>query len=392
MTEASGDRLLLSYVVEATYGLFPAGPSPVLQDIRFTSEGLAQTHNSVQSTQIDADRMVSDLKRVGLGVEGSIGYELSFGSHEDFMAAAIGSSGFSTPASAPSGTFSTTASTSVVTGTGVGTGLIVGDWVNLTGFSALIDATPRKVTVQAANEITVQPGLEEDITGDADEVVTPMAQIVNGTALTTFSFEKEFQDLGLFTQYTGCGIDSWSLSAELEAIITGEFGIMGKDETTSGATGNSGTNLGVTTSDVMASVDEITAVVFGPRNSATFDGMDAVGFSFETSNNLRARLVLGTLGPKSLGLGKFNATGTLVAYFESNELVDNFLNFVDGNEVAFIVRDSSGNTYVFDFPRIKFSASPRNVGGENQDVMVEMAWTAVRDQTEGIAMRMSKSA
>ena len=390
---ASGDRQLLSYGEESTYGQVPAGP-PTLQDIRYTTESLVQTHNSVRSSQIDPGRMIPDLKRVGLAVGGSVGYELSFGSHEDLMAAAIGSAGFSTPPSANTGTFSTNHTTRKFTGTGIHTNVAVGDWITVDGFSTQLDGGVYKVIAVATGEITVAQAIgTSSVAGGGNEEVQVLSQIKNGTALRTFFFEKHYQDLtNEFRLLRGCGLNTWSMNSETEQLITGEFGVIGKSAESASSTSGDGSNTPVTETDIMAAVDEIDNVFFGPRTGGGFANTSTVAFGFQTNANIRARTALGTLGATSLGLGKFEVTGTFRLYFASQTEADYFLEFTDGLGIAFSVKDFAGNRYIFEFPRIKFSAMPDGVGGENQDIMLDFSWTAIKQADEDTMMRVCKLA
>lgn len=81
MTDSSSTRL--AYITEVTYGTTPA--TPTLLEQRFNSEGLNANIENVTSDEIRADRNVSDLVQVGSAASGPVGFELSYGSFDDWL-------------------------------------------------------------------------------------------------------------------------------------------------------------------------------------------------------------------------------------------------------------------------------------------------------------------
>lgn len=83
--DASGTRL--SYIAEVTRGTTPS--TPVFQNLRFTDEDLKIDTETVISNEIRADRNVPDLIRVGSGASGGFGFELSYGTYDDFLSSLL---------------------------------------------------------------------------------------------------------------------------------------------------------------------------------------------------------------------------------------------------------------------------------------------------------------
>lgn len=81
MVDSSQTRL--AYITEVTYGTTPA--SPVFKNQRFTSESLNANIENRVSNEIRADRNVTDLIQVGSEAGGSVDFELSYGSFEDWL-------------------------------------------------------------------------------------------------------------------------------------------------------------------------------------------------------------------------------------------------------------------------------------------------------------------
>jgi len=84
---ADTSRSQLYYIPEVTYGVAPSGAYKAL---RFTGESLAQAQETTESQEIRSDRQVSDVIRNAISATGDVNFELSYGTFDDFIAAALG--------------------------------------------------------------------------------------------------------------------------------------------------------------------------------------------------------------------------------------------------------------------------------------------------------------
>ncbi len=87
MSIGSSSRSRVAYIAESSYGVTPA--EPVFQVMRATSGGLRSTKATAVSNEIRADRNVSEIPLVGIDVTGGYPIELSYGSFDDLLAAAL---------------------------------------------------------------------------------------------------------------------------------------------------------------------------------------------------------------------------------------------------------------------------------------------------------------
>lgn len=85
---ATSNLARLRYIPETTFGTTPTTGEST--DLRFTGESLNFTVNTETSQEIRADRQVADLIQVGAETSGDIQFEMSYGTFDDFIAAAIG--------------------------------------------------------------------------------------------------------------------------------------------------------------------------------------------------------------------------------------------------------------------------------------------------------------
>lgn len=85
---ASGSDLRVALVAEATFGVTPSTPS--FETLRLTSGGLSTTKETVVSEEIRNDQNITDELQVGQDVAGSYPFEMSYGSFDDLIEAALG--------------------------------------------------------------------------------------------------------------------------------------------------------------------------------------------------------------------------------------------------------------------------------------------------------------
>lgn len=84
---SSANRVALRYVKENTFNVTPATPN--LKQLRYTSESLNKAISNIVSTEIRPDRTQADLVTVDANAAGDINFELSYGTFDDFIAAAL---------------------------------------------------------------------------------------------------------------------------------------------------------------------------------------------------------------------------------------------------------------------------------------------------------------
>lgn len=375
------NRVQMSYVKETTWG---TTPSSNLQTLRVTGESLAQVTQTKTSNEIRSDRQISKVVRTNLNAGGALNFELSYATLDDFLLAAICSAAWSSAVTVTATTISAAASDNSFNDSGSGFGsLAVGQWIEARGFATSTNNGYFKILTKTSAKITVAGGtLVNESAGSSFSIIMG-AQAVNGTQHTSFSIEKKYSDLSsIFAAYRGMMVDQFSLSVPTENMVTASATMLGAAETSETATIGTGYTA-ATTSDVYNTVDN----VFSVLENAT--RIDANEFTMQIQNNLRQRMILGNLGPKSLGKGSIGVSGTLKMYFDTAAMMARYLAFTS-TSVAVSLKDSAGNAYVLDFPAVKFTDGKRVAGGINQDIIADMTWMAFAHATEGITIRIAK--
>src|SRR5215207_5088414 len=87
MPIATGGQHGMSIVKEVTYGTTPG--SPVMKALRNNGTTLNPDKDSITSEELRGDRMISDLRHGNRRPRGDIPFELSYGSQDDLLEAAL---------------------------------------------------------------------------------------------------------------------------------------------------------------------------------------------------------------------------------------------------------------------------------------------------------------
>lgn len=401
MSDSSSTQLF--YRPEQTWGEDPTTASPLnpLRELRFTNESLNYSAQTAVSEEIRSDRQVSDIIRTGVESGGDIGVELSFGAFDDLFEGMLyndwsavldsdGTSpadpGFNVALDSPN-TSSTISAGSPTTG--ILNSLTVGAFIEITGstLSPSNDGYYRVTANSAANSVTVSPALPS---AGVDGFRLRESHLRNGTTLKSFLLEKAFTDVGEYFSFTGMRVGTANISIAPGTILTGSFGFSGENATVQGnsiiAGLTSPESIPVASNDVFNAVDNVGNVLI---DGVVDPDVCFTEISFDVENNLRFQPCIGQLESSGIGVGRTQISGTLSAYFVNRTFFERYLNF-DTTAVSFTITDAANNTYLFDFPSVKFTNGEVVAGGNDEDVLVTIEFTAKRDPTLGFTFGLNR--
>lgn len=367
----SSNRTRVAYVAESNWGVTPA--TPTLTTVRRTGGSLKSPTETVTSNEIRSDRNRATVQRVGVSANGSMEFELSYGSHDDLLAAAFASAW--TTAINFSDSVQITALTGTIAATGAFTNALVGQWLKLSGFT-----TPgnngyfRVATKTSANEITVEDpdDVLEDETKSA--AITSGGCLRNGTTESSFTIEQSHLDLGFYLQFLGMRVGGVNLSIPASGLITGSFDFQGKEATASAATiANTLTAAG--TNPVFNGTSHFAALTVG--GAALADNLTEI--SVALTNNLRQRRALGSLAPVGVIYGTADVTGSFRLYPTGKTLIDKYLDFEESSLALRLVGGDGKKSYILTIPKLVFTGDLPETGALDGDVTLDLNWTAYFD-------------
>ncbi|KRE02596.1 phage tail protein [Bosea sp. Root670] len=305
MPFASGSEVRVAYVPEVTWGTTPATPSFTV--IRATSGGLRTNKQTGASDERQADRNVRDEFLLGLGAGGSFEAELTYGTFDDWLEAALCST-----------------------------------WAS----DVLKNGVTRK-------SFTVEETLELGATDS-------------------------------FSRFTGAQIGGFSLGLTAREKATLSWEWLAKQETLATAIVAGATYAAPNTNDVMTASRSVAALTLSVGSAKVRS------LQLQVANNLRERPVVGSVYSEEFGIGRFDVTGTIEAYFESNALYQAVLDHGSG-DLSFTIGDVTAEKYTFELPKIRFGDGSRVVGGNNDDVMVQIPFRGLYDPTETASLKITRA-
>jgi tail tube protein len=161
---SDANRTKLAYVREATFAVTPA--SPRFRELRITGTGLGARPLTTVSSELRADRQVTDVIRTGVEAGGDIPTEVSYGNTDDLIESVLAGAWALNPVRDNDGTADTQI-TDVAVGTGVYTMLAsagtpvnsgtfaVGHLVKASGFTNAANNQTARATAGGATSVTL---------------------------------------------------------------------------------------------------------------------------------------------------------------------------------------------------------------------------------------------
>ena len=372
---AATNRGQLAYIAESVFGTTPDDPD--FQKLRFTSSGLQYTKNTTESSELDSSRMLTDIIETGANSSGNIDFELSPGSYDDLIEAALGGTR-STAINVSAATASI--SSNELSATGAFANAAVGQWVLLTGWANAANNGWKQITsIGGAPDSVTLAGTTVDETATASGTVKG-ASIINGIAERSFSIEEAYLDAAMYRLFKGMRTSSMNLSLSTGSIITGAFNFMGTESLAEDKSGGgnptwygSGSRLAVNTNAVLNSTANVGDIIIdGSVSTACFQSLDIT-----VDNTLREVQCLGSKFPGQINYGRQMVTGSFSKLFVDWTTYEKMLNHEDVS-LSFGVYNSAGGIHVY-LPRVKLGSDGVNLsGGNDSDVQESVDFTAIK--------------
>lgn len=397
MALSTSSRLGVRVKPEAVFGV-PVSASACYA-MRIAGESLDYSIKTDTSKEIRSDRQTTDLILTGAEASGGFSFELSYAEFDPFLEATLqgtwgvfGTNGVGAviPTSATFAANSLTAG-AATTGINIFTNLVMGQWVKIGGSSNQLQniwAQVSKTVAPTATVLTFEGTPFTGATGVGGAAVTVSAsRLVNGTNQKSFTIEKNFADIGQTLTYKGMTPDKLSLKLASGSILEGSLDFKGKDASRQVGSLLHATVTNSTSNAVMNGVNNVVNILEG---GSVLAGTFIKSLTIDIGNNLRALDGIGFLGSVAVASGTIDVSGSIEFYFADGTIYDKFLQN-SSSSLSFRVNDSAGNGYVVTMPNIKYSGGKVTAGGINQDVMVSMNYTAIRDAVSGSSIIIDRA-
>jgi tail tube protein len=385
MTLASGTRVQLAYITEVTHGVTPGTPAG--QILRATQRNINMTKTMLKSAEVRADRQVADVRHGMVKTEGTLGFELSRQSYDDFITYLTGGTWEAITLTTAAGDIAVTGVSTFTrpSGSFVTDGLKPGMVIKTTGFSASNNNGHFVVKTVAATTITVfnEVNLTTVAAAGAQAMTVPGKVIGIGTTLTTFTMERAFLDVSEFQVFTGCTVNQMSLKVAPEAIVGGTF-----------------TVLGMTGSD-MAGSTVFDSAAAAPTSSpfSSFDGVMGEGSSVNSvmtgmdltiNNNRTLGAVIGSNTSPDVFDGTVEVSGTMSVYFADSAEYTKFFNETE-TVLAVLLDDLNGTDFMCIYlPRVKYTGASTDPP-QNGPIVMAVPFQALAPTAGGTCIQIQRS-
>lgn len=196
-----------------------------------------------------------------------------------------------------------------------------------------------------------------------------------GTTFKSFSFEDGALDISQYRVFSGCAVNSMSMSLNPNAMVLATFGIVGAGAAPVSA----------------SSVDATPAAVLNETPFDSFSGSINEGgasialvssLDFTIENSLNPAFIIGSSTAPQLEYGRGVVTGTITAYFEDETLLNKFINETESSLDFTLASSVTGDSYTFDFPRIKYNGGDIPLDSE-QSRLVTLPFEALYEADSG---------
>lgn len=371
----TSNQTQLSIIKEVTPGTTPN--NPVMQVLRFTGETLQANNATTVSAEIRSDRSTSDLILTDQSNSGEINGEMSGGTYDMLLEAALYSDNGWTSTDYDADTISATATGFADSASRfILEGLQVGQYFKASGFANPLLNRIYRVTDLVAGEIETHP-VPAALEASGADVNIQGSTITNGVTDRSFTIQKKFKDLNpvAYSNFRGLRVGGFTMGLSVGSIATIGFSFIGLTSENTEIQIPDLTEVGATTTDLMNCVSDVTRIsARGASNQELF----FTDLSLNYSNALRELKAIGNLGSIDIRPGTIVANATLNPYFENIDILEVFTenNFF---ELSFNIKGSDGWEYIFSYPRAKFTSQSLAAGSKDQDMIVNGEVQAILD-------------
>lgn len=365
MANGNGSYTLVTYKVEATYGVRPSAASA--QTLRNENSTLDLSKDTYQSAERRPDRQLADYRHGMRKVDGSITSDLSPKTYADFFAALLGrdfTAGVSVVgASITVGGVADAWTLTRAAGSYLTDGVKIGDVVRLTA-GAFNAANLNKNIMLTAVTATVATGIV--LNGSLMVAEGPIASATlqvfgkktmvpqSGFTDKSFSVEHWQPDVPASEVYTGCKVTKIGCNLPATGMAKIAIDMKGKDMVP-GAVQYFTAPVAITTTGAMAAVNGV--IVAGGAKAATI-----TGFSVDMVCEQSGEPTVGGNVVSSMAGGDILISGQITAVFDSTYWRDVFIN---ETETSAYFAMTSDNAAASDF--LSFCMARIKTGGAKKD-------------------------
>lgn len=202
-----------------------------------------------------------------------------------------------------------------------------------------------------------------------------------GTTQKYMTIERRFTDISEFQPFTGCLINSFSMQARPNGMITGTFGVIGLGGMTEASATVANASTAATGNEPF---DGFSGTITEGGSAANITALD-----LSINNNAALPYTIGTDTSPRVNSGTAQVTGTVTAFFETEALVNKFLSETESSlEVEF--EGITGGDLKFTLPALKYTGA--TITDADEGLLVEMPFEAYYDSSAATSLTITRTA
>ena len=354
MSIATGARHFLACGLQSDFHTTQSS----LTTLRVTDCSLAPSRDEFESAELQVHGQVVDTRQGMHQAGGDISFELSYGTFDQLLAGICRSDWTTNSTSYSATTISAAAAGNKLSDSAAGFGFSAGDWVKLECSATAANNGVYRISAASASELTLEGQALSDAAAGENVTVSGLDILTVGTSQKYFTIQRAFADIGAYEIYTGCAINSLSLSIQPNQMVTGSFGLVAREmETRTSALDPD--PAAAPDGDPMSGID-VGSLWEGGANLAQVSGV-----SLSIEGNTTAKPVVGSSTAGFMAwTDAFRVTAGLDAYFQDHDLMNKFLSESESS-LRVVLKDPDGATFGFDLPRIKYTGNSSPTSGRD---------------------------
>jgi len=249
----------------------------------------------------------------------------------------------------------------------------------------------RQIAIQRHGNKTVSGAIEVDFRADDFDDLLESAffntfdsssVLKAGITPQHLTIEEGALDITQFRVFTGCTVNSMSMSIQPNAIVTATFDIVGGNMTQSATP----LDASITVASGNDPFDSFSGTLQEGGGGITI----VSGLDFTLDNSVAPAFVVGNAVAPCLEFGRSNLTGTLSVYYEDAALIDKFIAETESSIQVALASTVTGDTYTILIPRVKYNGASVPVADE-QSRIIALPFQALRDVAEATNIKITKS-
>jgi hypothetical protein len=359
------------------------------QVLRRVSSGLTLSKDTFQSNEIRSDRQIGDYRHGTKRVQGPIDGELSPLTYADWFEAALRGTWAAAIADDET-TFTSVAADNATSkftlggGNPVTEGWRVGMILQFTGLSEAANNAKNFVIISFGGsnnrEVTVYPA-PTDMTADTEFDVTTVGQSVSVPSSSHVSrkvaVEIYNEDVDIARLFTENRVSGFNVQLPATGMSTVTFNVMGRNMEIyeDSAAPFFTTPTAETSTGILAAVNGLLRV-----SGSVVAVVTAANIQLDLSAS--ADPVVGSDLVPEIFLGRANVTGQLTAFFDTPDLIEDFINETEIELLIYLTttNDAASPAMTFYLPRIKLGGADLQTQGEGGQ-SITLPFQALRSMT-----------